>query len=154
MPIRPDIRHLYRGPVWEATRKRILDRAGNCCEGCGKPNGARVFTYTWKSRDPEFGGRVRYHMVWIRDASEGRKEKWRDEFGYPVSKRHWPAPGLPRRIRAQLGVAHVDNNPANMDDSNLRAWCNWCHLHADSTHHRQTRGARKDATRPVLQVAS
>lgn len=42
MPIRPELRHLYRGPGWQAVRARILARAGNQCERCGKPNGTFV----------------------------------------------------------------------------------------------------------------
>ena len=33
VPIRPENRHHYRGPEWQAIRARILDRAGHRCEG-------------------------------------------------------------------------------------------------------------------------
>lgn len=33
MPIRPENRHHYKGQTWKALRKRVLDRAGNRCEG-------------------------------------------------------------------------------------------------------------------------
>lgn len=39
MPIRPDLRHFYRGPAWQEVRARIRERAGDKCEHCGKPNG-------------------------------------------------------------------------------------------------------------------
>ena len=38
MPIRKEFRHLYSGPEWKRTRLRILKRAGNQCEFCGRPN--------------------------------------------------------------------------------------------------------------------
>ena len=44
MPLRRDVRHFYRGPVWADTRARILARAENRCECCGKPNGAIIWT--------------------------------------------------------------------------------------------------------------
>ena len=62
------------------------------------------------------------------------------------------AKGLPRKIRVKLTIAHADNNPANMDDLNLRCWCTWCHLHHDQAHHKETRRARKDRGRPLLVI--
>lgn len=55
-------------------------------------------------------------------------------------------------VRVVLTVAHLDHNPANMEDDNLMALCQWCHLHLDFDHHRETRQTRKDAARPLLNV--
>ena len=55
-----------------------------------------------------------------------------------------------RRVQIQLGVAHLDHNPANMSDSNLRALCRGCHLAYDAPKHKETRSIRKDAARPLL----
>ncbi len=41
---------------------------------------------------------------------------------------------------AVLTVAHLDHTPENVDDSNLRAMCQGCHLHYDRDHHRETAG--------------
>lgn len=38
MPIRKELRHLYRGPEWEALRTEVLARANNRCERCARPN--------------------------------------------------------------------------------------------------------------------
>jgi hypothetical protein len=38
MPIRPELRHFYRGPHWQATRLRIQKRASDRCEQCGRKN--------------------------------------------------------------------------------------------------------------------
>ena len=38
-----------------------------------------------------------------------------------------------------LTVAHLDHQPENCDDSNLRAMCQRCHLRYDRFHHRETR---------------
>jgi hypothetical protein len=34
MPIRPELRHLYRGPEWEAQRAAAIERAGGKCATC------------------------------------------------------------------------------------------------------------------------
>ncbi len=43
MPIRPELRALYRGTQWAEARARVFERAGNCCEECGKANGDSYF---------------------------------------------------------------------------------------------------------------
>ena len=44
-----------------------------------------------------------------------------------------------------LTIAHVDHNPANCADGNLRAWCQRCHLTHDAKHHaRNARKTRED----------
>jgi hypothetical protein len=32
-------------------------------------------------------------------------------------------------------VAHLDHDPRNSDDANLRVWCQRCHLTYDAAHH-------------------
>lgn len=39
MPIRKEMRALYP-PDWPQITERIRERAGNCCERCGVPNGS------------------------------------------------------------------------------------------------------------------
>ena len=34
-----------------------------------------------------------------------------------------------------LTIAHLDHTPENNDPSNLRAWCQRCHLNYDKDHH-------------------
>lgn len=45
--------------------------------------------------------------------------------------------------RVILTVAHLDHQPENCDPTNLRAWCQRCHLHFDRHHHRETRRAQR-----------
>lgn len=147
MPIRAEYRHFYRTPEWQAARTRVLKRAHYMCERCRKKLRDWVFTYTWQdwSYFPGQLGKTKiYHMIWI---SEG-DSFWRTESGNPCSPLH--AKGLPRKIRVKLTIAHADNNPANMDDLNLRCWCTWCHLHHDQPHHEENRSIRKDLVRDVL----
>jgi 5-methylcytosine-specific restriction endonuclease McrA len=53
-------------------------------------------------------------------------------------------------VEVQLGVAHIDHNPANLYLSNLAALCRTCHLLHDRDKHRETREYRKDGERPLL----
>lgn len=63
--------------------------------------------------------------------------------------------------RVVLTVAHLDHIPENCDgiehgqpapavaDSNLRAWCQRCHLNYDALHHAQTRYVSSRAGRSL-----
>ncbi len=143
MPVRPELRHFYRGPAWRTTRARILRRAGKRCENCGKPDRTTVLTCTGRGR-----------MFWM-PANGGR---WRDECGKLY--RHLTPPWLrygisePRAIKVVLAVAHVNHEAGDDRDENLRAWCAWCHLNHDKLKHKQTRCERKDLQRPLLRMAS
>jgi hypothetical protein len=141
VPIRPELRALYRGPAWAATRARILKRAKNRCEQCRKRNGTRVFTYTCQA-----AGRRR--MFWLSQ----RSRIWRDERGRPAAASivYAMAKGLPRKIRVVLTVAHLNHVAGEDRDENLKALCQWCHLNYDKLHHKDTRCQRKDAARPLL----
>lgn len=48
-----------------------------------------------------------------------------------------------------LTVAHLDHTPSNCDPTNLRAWCQKCHLTYDGQFHAQnakaTRAAKREA---------
>lgn len=138
MPIRPEFRKFY-GPAWRETRERILKRAGNKCERCGKPNGAAIYTYTQPGTQPA--------MAWARRRGD---DCWTNQDGRTEGGR-WPAPGLPRMIRVVLAVGHLNHIPGDDRGENLQALCQWCHLHMDAPHHKDTRCARKDAVRPLLQ---
>ena len=108
MPIAPGIRQQFYGKTWrDVTRPRILRRARNKCEQCGKPNHARVFTYTW--REPS-GPR----MIWIREGSR----VWRNRWWRAISLLR-PL-GLPRQIFVDLQICHLNNQPGDDRDDNLR----------------------------------
>jgi 5-methylcytosine-specific restriction endonuclease McrA len=40
VPIRPELRHLYRGPAWEAARAACRERAKDRCQHCKRKNGS------------------------------------------------------------------------------------------------------------------
>jgi len=45
--------------------------------------------------------------------------------------------------KVSLSVAHLDHTPENCDYSNLRAWCNRCHILYDIPHHKESHYIRK-----------
>lgn len=80
----------------------------------------------------------------------------------------WPGCGLANGqmikgkrgpYRVVLTVAHLDHNPANCAEDNLRAWCQPHHLRYDARHHAHnaanTRRQRKiDAGQTIMQLDS
>ncbi len=157
MPLRPDLRNLrdengelvYRGPAWKARRERLLERCGNKCERCRKPNHETVETVTGQGR-----------MIWrpfLPFAASGCRAYWRDGSGRSITRLAKPRLVFgtgERAIRVVLTMAHLDHNPLNNADSNLAMLCQWCHLNYDRLHHRDTRCERKDAARPLLRGAA
>lgn len=126
MPIRPEDRGKYP-PDWRAISKRIREeRARNRCEQCGAPNGraiARGSDGTYMLEDGQ-----------VFDAETGEPRGYARGSEYPSVR--W--------VRVVLTVAHLDHDPTNSADENLRALCQRCHLAHDRGHHvRRTRETRE-----------
>lgn len=141
MPIRADLRHYYAGPEWEATRERILKRARNRCECCRIPNYALAGRY---KRLPGIGLIQGTRLLYAPGRQPDR-----------LSEAQVQNFGLPDRLtRIELGIAHLDHDPSNGTDGNLRALCQGCHLNHDRPQHtvnaRESRRTRKDRDRPLL----
>lgn len=110
-------------PDWRAISLRIRERAGNKCEACGAPNGVYIVRSTedperWAMDDPSTGGCL---------TMDGELYKWSEapeEFAAQT-----------KMVKVVLTVAHLDHNPANNDETNLRAWCQLHHLRYDAQHH-------------------
>ena len=138
MPIRPELRPRYPAN-WSELRARILARSGNRCEQCGKPD------------------RVHVGVIW--DGSghwlDLESNQWKDRFGHSISARE-PGTRPRRRLRRTLVVLtiahHPDPTPENVDESNLHAWCQGCHLRADRPLH--TQNARRTRVRRRLDERS
>lgn len=137
MPIRPDLRTFYRGP-WLQVRLRILARAHHRCEQCGVPNHQRV------ERGPDGLWRSLLSL----------HGKWHDHHGQLQRCAPFGLSGglrsATRQVHIVLTVAHLNHTPGDDRDENLKALCQWCHLHYDQSHHAETRATRKDAARPLL----
>lgn len=175
MPINPAVRHLY-GPAWRATRRRILERAGGHfvvppgkrvaryagdakCERCGVPDHRDVARAAgwWlrtdrpclncivhlNGRSRSFGYTCKCLGYWV--SPNGQQTNTPASI-FPVSIR--------RVVRIVITVAHLDHVAGHDTDDNLKALCQWCHLHHDQDQHKQTRSTRKDAARPLLAPAA
>lgn len=57
------------------------------------------------------------------------------------------------RGKVVLTVAHLDHQPENCDDSNLKAMCQRCHLVYDLPHHKANARATREAKKGPLFAA-
>jgi hypothetical protein len=146
MPIRPEFRHFYLGDSWAEARGRVLERAGHRCEQCHKPNREAVWTFRAYDGSQWWSWTLGRRQVWI-DCKTGTRMK----FALTTTKAaEAQTNGLMRIVRVVLTVAHLNHKPGDDRLENLKAFCQWCHLHYDKLHHHETRGSRKDAARPLL----
>jgi hypothetical protein len=145
VPIRPELRHYYRGRAWREIRAWIRFLADNKCQQCKARNHALILRagdlwayYDCLKFNPQPGGMDGY--------------EWRDFEGnlldLPADER--PTFAQSRVTSVQCGVAHLDHDPANNRDSNLKFLCRRCHLIHDKSKHKESRSTRKDSARPLL----
>lgn len=172
MPIARQFRPFYRGPGWEFARRRTLERAGGRfagkgerdargrfaregqykggarCEHCGRPDGQRVFTWSWKEPARAWGKQPVLQMVW----ADERSGALRDKLG-----RLWSGKlprGFPRHPMVRLQCAHLNHIPGDDGPGNVVALCGWCHTDHDRAEHARNRGEHKDLKRPALAGAA
>ena len=133
MPIRESEKARYPKD-WKAISKRIRDNAGNRCEQCQAENGTVIRRF--QSEDYHFEHAYVTLNNEVFSAVNGRKLGMDYFDAYQV-----------KDVRIVLTVAHLDHQPENCADDNLRAWCQRCHLAYDAKHHakngRETRQSRK-----------
>lgn len=131
MPIRPEDRAKYPQD-WPAISRRIRERAGQCCEQCKAPNGKIICRMGDEYSLPRPDGEIA-----IYSAEDGLFIRWASPH-CSGDGRCW------RPVRVVLTVAHLDHNPENCSEENLRALCQRCHLRHDSSQHKETRRRTKD----------
>lgn len=129
MPIKPENKARYPSN-WKEIRAAILLRAGNCCEQCKVPNGARIargagpFAGTYQDSDAE-----------VFDAETGEN----------IARVRMNEYHVKNMVTIVLTIAHLDHQPENCDPANLRAWCQMHHLRYDAGHHAETvRATRRE----------
>lgn len=130
MPIRAEQRALYPANWKEISLRIRSERAGNKCEQCSAPNGETVMRHKDGSAYTLIDGQTF-------DAVTG------EFLGY-IRGSELPAGHF---VKIVLTVAHLDHDPTNCADENLKAWCQKCHLSYDAEIHKanaaETRRSKK-----------
>ncbi len=130
MPIRPENRALYPAD-WKAISKRIrYERAKNKCEQCGVRNGA-------------IGGRDTAGEFHKAHACGETLKGWQSP---ELGSTWWCGkenPKMLRIIKIVLTVAHLNHDPTDCRDQNLRALCQRCHLRYDASMKKERARQRK-----------
>lgn len=109
---------------WNAIAMAIKREAQWRCQECDRP--CRPPGTSWE----EFAASL--EEAWYQEAYEEVVDEETGESGI-----------VEKRGRFTLTVAHLDQNPANNDPSNLQALCPKCHLRYDAIAHWQTRRRRR-----------
>lgn len=127
MPIKPENRHRYPAD-WPEIRERILQRAGWRCEhpGCL----ARQYSVGWWVLLD--GGLWRWCAAWGQNDNPRTYSEARQ---VAAELDHERSEEGPKPIVIVLTVAHLDHQPENCADDNLRALCQRHHLAHDHDHH-------------------
>ena len=117
MPINRELRWFYPIDWPEISRRVRFERAGGVCERCGRPHGGTVRCLP----DGRWFDAARH--TWRN--GRGRQARWPDieealEF---------------RETRVILAAAHLDHDPGNNRQRNLKSLCQRCHMIHDRKHH-------------------
>ncbi len=91
-----------------------------------------------KARYPKEWRAISFRIRFER--AEGRCEFIERETGLRCEARHGQPHPFTKSI-VVLTTAHLDHQPENCDDENLRAGCQRCHLRYDAEHHSANRKA-------------
>jgi len=123
MPIKPQYRYFYPIDWRELSTAIRFGRAGGRCEQCRRPHGQTVL-----------------HLGDGRWWDEANRV-WRTGEGRALTR--LPGPQLwtepVQTTRVVLACAHLDHDPTNNRASNLRAFCQRCHMLHDREEHRWRR---------------
>lgn len=138
MPIKPENRGLYP-PDWHVVRMRILRRAGYRCEhpGCM----ARQYSVGWWIVDPNTQA-WRWSPAW---GQNDNPRTYNEARQVAAELDHSRSEEGPKPIVIVLTIAHLDHDPTNNSDDNLRAMCQRHHLAHDHDHHRANAQATRRA---------
>lgn len=136
MPVRPENRARYPAD-WPAISRAVKDRAGWRCEGSPAAPDCRLQHGALGGRSP---GGVWHPALPLGD--NGLRLVWPEPRTLAWCEGH--SERL-RIVRIVLTVGHLDHVPEHCDPSNLRAWCQRCHLTYDAQHHAETRARTRRA---------
>jgi hypothetical protein len=133
MPIKPENKHRYPAD-WPRIRDRILTRARGRCE--------------WP------GCTATHHTIGFWE-TDGTFQPLPDKLwhaGYRPGHTVATTRGDFKVLRIILTVAHLDHQPENCADDNLRAWCQRHHLAYDRDHHAATRARTRHERANTLEL--
>jgi 5-methylcytosine-specific restriction endonuclease McrA len=153
MPIRPELRPLYRTKAFLDARCAVLERAGNRCERCAKPQDEVLVIrdgsgYWWGERTgqdlldllqrADCEEEDRLEPDWLTTVSRGARRSWVQPGDrgpvFECQIQEFVKP--PVLIKSVIGIAHLDHNPTNNSLANLAALCAHCHFKQDAGQHR------------------
>lgn len=135
MPIKPKNRSRYPAN-WQEIRERILKRAGSRCEQCRVANGDTIV----RGIDKDAGTFQRFEGEGeVYAAEDGRMLGYCKASEYCGNK--W--------TKVVLTIAHLNHVPEDVEDSNLKALCQRCHLAYDAEHHRANAAATRRARKAI-----
>ena len=156
MPVKPE--NLARYPAdWKAISLAAKERAGWRCQhpGC---KAAQYAVGHWELRYTSAAKAGVW--TWMPNCGSGPHDAAGQGLDWPSLQRFsfaearqfaaetWEAQGCEghKPIVIVLTVAHLDHQPENCAEDNLRAWCQRHHLAYDAAHHKRTAyRTRKDA---------
>lgn len=121
VPIRPENKDRYPKD-WHEISLRIRKRADNKCEECGIENyelGARNKDGDWLKAQPT--GTDGMRVTWPKPGEYA----WCGN-GETEGRAHLKV------VRIVLTVAHLNHQPEDCRDENLKAWCQRCHNRYDA----------------------
>jgi hypothetical protein len=145
MPIRPDLRPLYRTPEYFAAREQVIRQARGCCEFCLRPRGKLVEMISGRDAAGEL------FLLWRIPGNP----RWANGRGWLASVRDLQvladvSTWRKYQSKTQLQMAHVSGVAS--DHASLKYLCAWCHLSNDKAQHFRTRCLRRDKERPLLML--
>ena len=145
MPIKPENKARYPSD-WADIRLRILKRARNKCEckgDCGDhhPGGSCAAPHL---------GKIRRHTK--KPARWGTSIDGSIKGDRLAKSNRWGPYG--KEIKVVLTIAHLDHAPEHNDPSNLKAFCQRCHLLYDAELHAANAAATRAEKKRLAAIAA
>ena len=120
---------------WPEIARRVKERAGWRCEGCGAPHGA------WGSRDRQKRF-IRQDPAKMRALGHGK----------PPFRLRLSRGGYVKVVEVILQAAHLNGEPSDVRDENLKSLCQVCHLDYDLAQHVRNAAATRRRKMNTLEL--
>lgn len=137
MPIKPENKKLYPDN-WTIIRDRIRKRAKDRCENCGvhdhsigyRDDEGNFIPASGNLLQEDYGSGIDPMTGGLLDVKHAKE----------IAKFHTETDELGNKyIVIICTTAHLDHDPQNCTNENLRFWCQKCHNSYDSHHRKETR---------------